>query len=1774
MRKIFLSFAFCCLTVFAALAQVSIISTKGREFWFSFMQMIPNGNIQYQIALTSETNAQATIRIPGINFTSTVTIVPGVTTQVNLTNPAIVPNGEGLRNTGIQVTATADISVFATYQSNARTESTLVLPVQALGSSSEYIVTTIAPESANGNSNLVIVATQNNTLIEIVPSAPTLGGRPANVPFQIALNAGQSFQIIGANVPPGQPRPDLSGTIIRALPGTSSCKPFAVFAGVTATVISTPGCLATSLQHLWEQQYPISTWGMRYALTPYTNNQNIRNRGYIYRIVASQDNTRVTLNNGATPQTFILNRGQIYTGRTGTSDGIDIARGVLIESDKPIAVAQITLSQACNGSAPQAGDPSLLMLTPLNQATKRVTVTPARMFGGSTNVNPRNERHFINVVMRTAATSSFSITSPTGSVAPYTFRPLAADPSYAYAVIEVSTGTTIPSYTLQSSGEGFGAFIYGYNGPDAYAYAAAATFENQEVNFDVAGLPACGGTSLTFTGTGTGITDFEWDFGDGSPVQRGQTVRYTYPRGGIYNVRMRATTGTACGFTDIVKEVQVIEQPRPDLGKDTTICNNAPILLSGGGIVSNPSAAQLTYQWSTGATTPNIIVNQPGRYILTVTNFGLCIGRDTIEVKLRTVQNDLGQDQTVCANVPVPLGFAPQQGINYQWTPATGLSNDKISNPTLTPENAGTAPQTVRYILTATDPQTNCSKSDTILITIRPNPFPRPAAPQPPVRLCAGERAQIGREASVSGITYAWSPTAGLSDATAARPFVQVENVTADSVRTRYVQTVTFQGCSYRDTVEVIVYRRPVAEAGRDTVACSNRPVGLGGAPQSGLTYSWSPVDGLSNTTIANPTLRLINTGDTPIMRSYVLTVRNAAGCTTTDTVNVRILPGELPLSGRRTIRLCHGDTTQIGLDSVRGFTYRWSPATGLSSTTLSRARLIAQNTTADSVRILYVLTISNGACTAQDTTEAIIYRRPVANAGQDQLVCAGQTVTLGAAPVTGLRYQWTPAEGLSNAAIANPTIKGENSDSAPIRRNYILRVSNAAGCSSTDTVQLTILPPLNSALTTNLRVCSGDTLRLGAAPVTGYTYRWSPAAHLSATNIANPLFRLNVQTRQTLTYILTTTANNCSATDTVRITIEPRFPKLKISGETLLCPGSNQVRYRLDSAQAGALHAWTVTGGSIQSGQGTREITVNWGELNPAASVAVGYADPTICNSGGDTLRVRLTLQLQTGKISAIGNRDTLCVNRAQNIRYQVRPNAGSVFTWQTSSGGVIVSGQGGNSVLINWTSPGAQWIVVNERQTTALSTCTGISDTLRLLINPAPNPNLTIQGAAQVCENSTANYTLAGFPGSRYEWEVVGGQIVGNRNGSTIAVNWGSIPLIAGVQPRVRVREISGDGCQGEFITLPVRLLPIPVTRIVFSDSVFCPTRTQGLRYAVSGLPGSAFTWEISGGTITQSSDNQQQITVSWDTLSFPKRLSVVERSAGNCNGQPLVFNIYYDNPQMEMRNVSVQASNERNIEVQFRIRNAANLPQNFVLLRRPLGQMQWTVAGTVRATDSLFTDLNLNTDQTAYEYRLERQPAAWNCSPSPSAVHNSILLRGAADEETNSINLNWNSYGGWRVGQYEIWRKLDNQTDFRLLTIVNGNTLQFSDFSGKEGFTHCFRILAREAGGSRRSWSNDICLTFKHPITIPNVITPNGDGRNETFVIPNLEPYKDNELFIYNRYHQLIYSRKNYQQDWNGDNYPAGTYYYILRAFRPTADGQTVVEEFKGWLQIIRE
>ena len=83
--------------------------------------------------------------------------------------------------------------------------------------------------------------------------------------------------------------------------------------------------------------------------------------------------------------------------------------------------------------------------------------------------------------------------------------------------------------------------------------------------------------------------------------------------------------------------------------------------------------------------------------------------------------------------------------------------------------------------------------------------------------------------------------------------------------------------------------------------------------------------------------------------------------------------------------------------------------------------------------------------------------------------------------------------------------------------------------------------------------------------------------------------------------------------------------------------------------------------------------------------------------------------------------------------------------------------------------------------------------------------------------------------------------------------------------------------------------------------------------------------------------------------------------------------------------------------------------------------------------------------------------------------------------------------------------------------------------------------------------------ILVDQKLQIDLPNAITPNEDGLNDVFLLDFLQKnpnaFPKNELSIYNRWGDMVFQAKPYQNDWkgtnqNGDPLPAGTYYYILR------------------------
>ncbi|HTO36941.1 MAG TPA: gliding motility-associated C-terminal domain-containing protein, partial [Brumimicrobium sp.] len=82
-----------------------------------------------------------------------------------------------------------------------------------------------------------------------------------------------------------------------------------------------------------------------------------------------------------------------------------------------------------------------------------------------------------------------------------------------------------------------------------------------------------------------------------------------------------------------------------------------------------------------------------------------------------------------------------------------------------------------------------------------------------------------------------------------------------------------------------------------------------------------------------------------------------------------------------------------------------------------------------------------------------------------------------------------------------------------------------------------------------------------------------------------------------------------------------------------------------------------------------------------------------------------------------------------------------------------------------------------------------------------------------------------------------------------------------------------------------------------------------------------------------------------------------------------------------------------------------------------------------------------------------------------------------------------------------------------------------------------------------------SVDICN-----INITEVFSPNGDGKNDYFVVENLSMYPNSELWIYNKWGAEVYNSSDYLNDWNGqsqnalnigeEELPEGTYYYVLK------------------------
>jgi gliding motility-associated-like protein len=132
--------------------------------------------------------------------------------------------------------------------------------------------------------------------------------------------------------------------------------------------------------------------------------------------------------------------------------------------------------------------------------------------------------------------------------------------------------------------------------------------------------------------------------------------------------------------------------------------------------------------------------------------------------------------------------------------------------------------------------------------------------------------------------------------------------------------------------------------------------------------------------------------------------------------------------------------------------------------------------------------------------------------------------------------------------------------------------------------------------------------------------------------------------------------------------------------------------------------------------------------------------------------------------------------------------------------------------------------------------------------------------------------------------------------------------------------------------------------------------------------------------------------------------------------------------------------------------------------------------------------------------------------------------------------------------------------NGNDGSITTIVNGGTPEFTYLWSTADTTKnlsnltagTYSVIVTDANGCTATAS--ITLTQPLELAMPNAYSPNGDGFNDFFVIHGIEAYPNNVFTVVNRWGNVVYEKKNYHNEWNGNNnnggqLPDGTYFVIL-------------------------
>jgi len=463
-----------------------------------------------------------------------------------------------------------------------------------------------------------------------------------------------------------------------------------------------------------------------------------------------------------------------------------------------------------------------------------------------------------------------------------------------------------------------------------------------------------------------------------------------------------------------------------------------------------------------------------------------------------------------------------------------------------------------------------------------------------------------------------------------------------------------------------------------------------------------------------------------------------------------------------------------------------------------------------DSVQVYATILDTVTQCSVQsDTLNTSVVALPssaltILTAGTT--VCNGDSVSV-LSDANGT-YAWNTGDSTQNVSIG-------------ASGSYWAHVTDSNGCSvQTDTIAVTVNPlPVEVITNTGSSVyCDGDSTIL---TFTGQNaYQWSTG---------DTTDDITVYTSGDY-FAMLTDSNGCqNYSDTVAITVNDLpSDSLVISGNTEFCQGDSLIIGALTNAS----YLWS-------TGDTTQQVVVS------STSVITGVVtDANGCMRQLDTAQVTVN-SLPNDSIYAAGP-TTFCLGDSVTI---LSADASATHLWST----------GDTTSSIVATAVGLYYVgLVSDKG------CIAASDTIDVVVNPNPNPVVTINGSLDLCPGDSV--TLEGNPGLTYYWST------GDSTQSITLSQSASVVLDV----------TNSFGCSATSSTQDVVLHPFPTTSQILGDTVGIIPLTN-YNYVVTQTPGHTYQWTATNGAVI-SGQGTNVVTVMWsqDTTGS---LTVVE-SNGYCN------------------------------------------------------------------------------------------------------------------------------------------------------------------------------------------------------------------------------------------------------------------------------------------------